>query len=78
MFCGLSQPLQSIPTEKITKKPIPEEHVVLKTTFEGLIQKCLAAASDPVCLQWNDNNKANAYFIISCSRKATDFILIKL
>uniref|UniRef100_A0A671PBF4 Protein transport protein Sec31A n=1 Tax=Sinocyclocheilus anshuiensis TaxID=1608454 RepID=A0A671PBF4_9TELE len=37
----------SIPTEKITKKPIPEEHMVLKTTFEGLIQKCLAAASDP-------------------------------
>uniref|UniRef100_A0A8C2G3F5 Protein transport protein Sec31A n=1 Tax=Cyprinus carpio TaxID=7962 RepID=A0A8C2G3F5_CYPCA len=47
LFCGLSQPLQSIPTEKITKKPIPEEHMVLKTTFEGLIQKCLAAASDP-------------------------------
>ncbi|XP_026074995.1 protein transport protein Sec31A-like isoform X5 [Carassius auratus] len=43
----LIKPLQSIPTEKITKKPIPEEHVVLKTTFEGLIQKCLAAASDP-------------------------------
>uniref|UniRef100_A0A672MYW8 Protein transport protein Sec31A n=1 Tax=Sinocyclocheilus grahami TaxID=75366 RepID=A0A672MYW8_SINGR len=37
----------TIPTEKITKKPIPEEHMVLKTTFEGLIQKCLAAASDP-------------------------------
>uniref|UniRef100_A0A673JL81 Protein transport protein Sec31A n=1 Tax=Sinocyclocheilus rhinocerous TaxID=307959 RepID=A0A673JL81_9TELE len=42
-----SHPLQSIPTEKITKKPIPEEHMVLKTTFEGLNQKCLAAASDP-------------------------------
>uniref|UniRef100_H3D7K1 Protein transport protein Sec31A n=1 Tax=Tetraodon nigroviridis TaxID=99883 RepID=H3D7K1_TETNG len=41
------QPLQSIPTEKITKKPIPDEHVVLKTTFEGLIQKCLAVATDP-------------------------------
>uniref|UniRef100_A0AAY4AZJ2 Protein transport protein Sec31A n=1 Tax=Denticeps clupeoides TaxID=299321 RepID=A0AAY4AZJ2_9TELE len=41
------QPLQSIPTEKITKKPIPEEHLILKTTFEGLIQKCLAAAADP-------------------------------
>ncbi|XP_073686382.1 protein transport protein Sec31A isoform X6 [Garra rufa] len=41
------KPLQSIPTEKITKKPIPEEHMILKTTFEGLIQKCLAAASDP-------------------------------
>ncbi|XP_059395575.1 protein transport protein Sec31A-like isoform X2 [Carassius carassius] len=39
--------IKSIPTEKITKKPIPEEHLVLKNTFEGLIQKCLAAASDP-------------------------------
>ncbi|KAM4635193.1 protein transport protein Sec31A isoform 2-T2 [Polymixia lowei] len=41
------QPMQSIPAEKITKKPIPDEHMVLKTTFEGLIQKCLAVASDP-------------------------------
>ncbi|CAB1352187.1 unnamed protein product, partial [Coregonus sp. 'balchen'] len=40
------QPLQSIPAEKITKKPIPEEHQVLKNTLEGLIQ-CLAAATDP-------------------------------
>uniref|UniRef100_A0A3Q3L111 Protein transport protein Sec31A n=1 Tax=Mastacembelus armatus TaxID=205130 RepID=A0A3Q3L111_9TELE len=37
----------SIPAEKITKKPIPDEHLVLKTTFEGLIQKCLAVATDP-------------------------------
>ncbi|KAJ8346349.1 hypothetical protein SKAU_G00277500 [Synaphobranchus kaupii] len=41
------QPVQALPAEKITKKPIPEEHLVLKTTFEGLIQKCLAAATDP-------------------------------
>uniref|UniRef100_G3PSX0 Protein transport protein Sec31A n=1 Tax=Gasterosteus aculeatus aculeatus TaxID=481459 RepID=G3PSX0_GASAC len=41
------QPLQSIPAEKIMKKPIPEEHLVLKSTFEGLIQKCLAVATDP-------------------------------
>ncbi|XP_075885802.1 protein transport protein Sec31A isoform X4 [Nelusetta ayraudi] len=41
------QPLQAIPTEKITKKPIPDEHLVLKTTFEALIQKCLAVATDP-------------------------------
>uniref|UniRef100_A0A674AUN4 Protein transport protein Sec31A n=1 Tax=Salmo trutta TaxID=8032 RepID=A0A674AUN4_SALTR len=40
------QPLQSIPAEKVTKKPIPEEHQVLKNTFEGLIQKCLAAAAN--------------------------------
>ncbi|XP_057675041.1 protein transport protein Sec31A [Corythoichthys intestinalis] len=41
------QPMQSIPAEKITKKPIPEEHLILKTTFEGLVQKCLAVATDP-------------------------------
>ncbi|XP_037121163.1 protein transport protein Sec31A isoform X5 [Syngnathus acus] len=41
------QPSQCIPAEKIAKKPIPEEHLVLKTTFEGLIQKCLAVATDP-------------------------------
>lgn len=41
------QPLQAIPAEKIMKKPIPDEHLVLKTTFEGLIQKCLAVATDP-------------------------------
>uniref|UniRef100_A0A4W5PJW1 Protein transport protein Sec31A n=1 Tax=Hucho hucho TaxID=62062 RepID=A0A4W5PJW1_9TELE len=40
-------PLQSIPAEKITMKPIPAEHLVLKNTFEGLIHKCLAAATDP-------------------------------
>ncbi|XP_051907799.1 protein transport protein Sec31A [Hippocampus zosterae] len=39
--------IRSIPAEKIAKKPIPEEHLVLKTTFEGLVQKCLAVASDP-------------------------------
>lgn len=39
--------IQAIPTEKITKKPIPDEHLVLKTTFEALIQKCLAVATDP-------------------------------
>lgn len=42
------KPMQSLPTEKIMKKPIPDEHLILKTTFEGLIQKCLAAATDPV------------------------------
>ncbi|KAI4883950.1 hypothetical protein NFI96_027632 [Prochilodus magdalenae] len=39
------QPMQT--AEKIMKKPIPDEHLILKTTFEGLIQKCLAAATDP-------------------------------
>ncbi|XP_072310454.1 protein transport protein Sec31A isoform X2 [Eucyclogobius newberryi] len=39
--------IQSMPAEKVTKKPIPDEHLVLKTTFEGVIQKCLIVASDP-------------------------------
>uniref|UniRef100_A0A672I4I8 Protein transport protein Sec31A n=1 Tax=Salarias fasciatus TaxID=181472 RepID=A0A672I4I8_SALFA len=41
------QPPRNVPAEKMAKKPIPDEHLVLKTTFEGLIHKCLAVASDP-------------------------------
>ncbi|NXG74193.1 SC31A protein, partial [Baryphthengus martii] len=41
------QHVQTLPNEKITKKPIPEEHLILKTTFEALIQRCLLSASDP-------------------------------
>ncbi|NWW92667.1 SC31A protein, partial [Rhynochetos jubatus] len=41
------QHVQALPTEKIAKKPIPEEHIILKTTFEALIQRCLLSASDP-------------------------------
>ncbi|XP_032880960.1 protein transport protein Sec31A isoform X6 [Amblyraja radiata] len=40
-------PVQPITTEKIAKKPIPEEHAILKITFEGLIQRCMTAATDP-------------------------------
>uniref|UniRef100_UPI00398E8156 protein transport protein Sec31A isoform X2 n=1 Tax=Pristiophorus japonicus TaxID=55135 RepID=UPI00398E8156 len=41
------QPVQQLPTEKIVRKQIPEEHMVLKTTFDGLVQRCLLAAGDP-------------------------------
>ncbi|XP_048419476.1 protein transport protein Sec31A [Stegostoma tigrinum] len=41
------QPLHQLPTEKVVKKQIPEEHMVLKTTFDGLVQRCLLAAGDP-------------------------------
>lgn len=41
------QHVQALPTEKITKKPIPDEHLILKTTFEDLIQRCLSSATDP-------------------------------
>ncbi|KAM5192238.1 protein transport protein Sec31A isoform 7-T8 [Mantella aurantiaca] len=41
------QTMHALPTEKITKNPIPEEHLILKTTFEALIQRCLSSAIDP-------------------------------
>ncbi|XP_069741805.1 protein transport protein Sec31A isoform X2 [Narcine bancroftii] len=44
---GNFQPLQQLPTEKVEKKPIPEEHMILKITFDGLVQRCLLAAADP-------------------------------
>lgn len=56
------QPLQSIPAEKIMKKPIPDEHLVLKTTFEGLIQKCLAVAADPVSVSWTSSARPPSLF----------------
>ncbi|XP_043551132.1 protein transport protein Sec31A isoform X8 [Chiloscyllium plagiosum] len=43
----IMQPVQPITTEKIAKKPIPEEHAILKIIFEGLIQRCMTAATDP-------------------------------
>ncbi|KAM4054005.1 protein transport protein Sec31A isoform 3-T3 [Anomaloglossus baeobatrachus] len=41
------QAIHNLPAEKITKNPIPEEHLILKTTFEALIQRCLLSAIDP-------------------------------
>ncbi|XP_051542449.1 protein transport protein Sec31A-like isoform X9 [Myxocyprinus asiaticus] len=67
----LIKPLQSIPTEKITKKPIPEEHMVLKTTFEGLIQKCLAAASDPQTKRKLDDAHKRLEFLYDKLREQT-------
>ncbi|XP_041447370.1 protein transport protein Sec31A isoform X14 [Xenopus laevis] len=43
------QAVHTLPAEKIAKNPIPHEHLILKTTFEVLIQRCLCSASDPVC-----------------------------
>ncbi|KAM8940042.1 protein transport protein Sec31A [Pelodytes ibericus] len=40
------QTIHSLPAEKITKNPIPEEHLILKNTFEALIQRCLSSAID--------------------------------
>ncbi|KAK7120107.1 hypothetical protein R3I94_020205 [Phoxinus phoxinus] len=63
--------IKAIPTEKITKKPIPEEHVVLKTTFEGLIQKCLAAASDPQTKRKLDDAHKRLEFLYDKLREQT-------
>ncbi|XP_063776004.1 protein transport protein Sec31A isoform X2 [Pseudophryne corroboree] len=41
------QTMHTLPAEKISKNPIPEEHLILKTTFEALIQRCLSSAIDP-------------------------------
>ncbi|KAJ8286744.1 hypothetical protein GJAV_G00042790 [Gymnothorax javanicus] len=65
------QPVQALPTEKITKKPIPEEHLILKTTFEGLIQKCLAAASDPQTKRKLDDANKRLEFLYDKLREKT-------
>ncbi|XP_069045011.1 protein transport protein Sec31A isoform X1 [Lepisosteus oculatus] len=41
------QSLHQLPAEKIEKREIPPEHLVLKTTFDSLVQRCLLAAGDP-------------------------------
>uniref|UniRef100_A0A670ZSX4 Protein transport protein Sec31A n=1 Tax=Pseudonaja textilis TaxID=8673 RepID=A0A670ZSX4_PSETE len=59
------QHMQSLPTEKITKKPIPEEHLILKSTFEALIQRCLSSATDPVRLS-QDTPALLFFFFLKC------------
>ncbi|KAM6390740.1 LOW QUALITY PROTEIN: protein transport protein Sec31B [Pluvialis apricaria] len=36
-----------LPVERVEKKEVPPEHQTLKTTFEGLVQRCSAVATDP-------------------------------
>ncbi|KFO91075.1 Protein transport protein Sec31B [Buceros rhinoceros silvestris] len=36
-----------LPVEKVERKEVPPEHQALKTTFEGLVQRCSAVATDP-------------------------------
>ncbi|MEQ2163881.1 hypothetical protein GOODEAATRI_000682 [Goodea atripinnis] len=42
------QLLQQLPAERVEQKEIPAEHVVLKTTFDSLVQRCQLAAGDPL------------------------------
>nr|XP_023652229.1 protein transport protein Sec31A isoform X2 [Paramormyrops kingsleyae] len=65
------QSVQALPAEKITKKPIPEEHLILKTTFEGLIQKCLAAATDPQTKRKLDDANKRLEFLYDKLREQT-------
>ncbi|XP_044537460.1 protein transport protein Sec31A isoform X7 [Gracilinanus agilis] len=65
------QHVQSLPTEKITKKPIPDEHLILKTTFEELIQRCLASATDPQTKRKLDDANKRLEFLYDKLREQT-------
>ncbi|XP_036386111.1 protein transport protein Sec31A isoform X2 [Megalops cyprinoides] len=41
------QLLQQLPAERVEQRDIPADHLVLKTTFDGLVQRCQLAAGDP-------------------------------
>ncbi|XP_063077508.1 protein transport protein Sec31A [Engraulis encrasicolus] len=41
------QLLQQLPAERVEQKEIPAEHMVLKNTFDSLLQRCQLAAGDP-------------------------------
>ncbi|OPJ75971.1 protein transport protein Sec31A isoform D [Patagioenas fasciata monilis] len=65
------QHVQALPTEKITKKPIPEEHLILKTTFAALIQRCLLSASDPQTKRKLDDANKRLEFLYDKLREQT-------
>ncbi|KAM6951508.1 protein transport protein Sec31A [Aplochiton taeniatus] len=41
------QLLQQLPAERVEQREIPAEHMVLKSTFDSLVQRCQLAAGDP-------------------------------
>ncbi|XP_051523833.1 protein transport protein Sec31A isoform X2 [Myxocyprinus asiaticus] len=41
------QSLQQLSAERVEQKEIPAEHMILKTTFSSLVQRCQLAATDP-------------------------------
>nr|XP_019586908.1 PREDICTED: protein transport protein Sec31A isoform X11 [Rhinolophus sinicus] len=65
------QHVQSLPTEKITKKPIPDEHLILKTTFEDLIQRCFSSATDPQTKRKLDDASKRLEFLYDKLREQT-------
>lgn len=52
LVLGFLQLLQQLPTERVEQKEIPAEHMILKSTFDSLVQRCQLAARDPVSLSW--------------------------
>uniref|UniRef100_A0A673YIQ0 Protein transport protein Sec31A n=1 Tax=Salmo trutta TaxID=8032 RepID=A0A673YIQ0_SALTR len=45
--CVSLQLLQALPAERVEQREIPAEHMVLKQTFDSLVQRCQLAAQDP-------------------------------
>uniref|UniRef100_A0A8C5F3G5 SEC31 homolog B, COPII coat complex component n=1 Tax=Gadus morhua TaxID=8049 RepID=A0A8C5F3G5_GADMO len=43
----LLQLLQQLPAERVEQREIPAEHMILKSTFDSLVQRCQLAAADP-------------------------------
>ncbi|OXB59740.1 hypothetical protein ASZ78_001862 [Callipepla squamata] len=46
-ICFSLHQYHQLPAERVEKKEVPPEHQALKTTLEGLVQRCSAVASDP-------------------------------
>uniref|UniRef100_A0A671Y125 Protein transport protein Sec31A n=1 Tax=Sparus aurata TaxID=8175 RepID=A0A671Y125_SPAAU len=44
---GMRQGDVQLPAERVEQKEIPAEHMVLKSTFDSLVQRCQLAARDP-------------------------------
>uniref|UniRef100_A0A7N6FEX7 Protein transport protein Sec31A n=1 Tax=Anabas testudineus TaxID=64144 RepID=A0A7N6FEX7_ANATE len=47
LFSCFAQLLQQLPAERVEQKEIPAEHMILKSTFDSLVQRCQLAAGDP-------------------------------
>uniref|UniRef100_A0A8C7HTY6 SEC31 homolog B, COPII coat complex component n=1 Tax=Oncorhynchus kisutch TaxID=8019 RepID=A0A8C7HTY6_ONCKI len=57
--CVSLQLLQALPAERVEQREIPTEHMVLKQTFDSLVQRCQLAAQDPnfyppICIRHTD------------------------
>uniref|UniRef100_A0A2R9C490 Protein transport protein Sec31A n=1 Tax=Pan paniscus TaxID=9597 RepID=A0A2R9C490_PANPA len=52
-------------------KPIPDEHLILKTTFEDLIQRCLSSATDPQTKRKLDDASKRLEFLYDKLREQT-------